>query len=132
VGEGENAGEYASIGCLAFTENWSAGQTNKDNVVKPADAFKGFKRRSRMIAGKQFLVPFEDETPLKAFAQWLAACVALAIMLFSGVWLWRRWVATWVKYLVVAGFLGWEVLCFIFVVGAVAYVVLDQYFGKRR
>ena len=106
--------------------------TDEDYVVRPADAFKGSKRKTVLIAGKEVTVPFQVENPLRAFVNWLAGCVALTIILLGGVWLWRHWVARWVKNLVMASFVGWEVLCFLFVGGAVAYEVLDHYFGKRK
>ena|SRR5713101_7127874 len=100
--------------------------------MRPADAFKGFKRRSYLIAGKQIIVPFKDERPVKAFTDWLVGCIAFTIIVFGGAWLWHHWVARWMKYLIMAGFLGWEVLCFVFVGGALAYTILDHYFGKQR
>jgi hypothetical protein len=100
--------------------------------VRPADAFKGYKHKPYVIAGKTFLIPYKEESPIRNFMWWLAACAALAIMLYGGAWLWSHWIGMWAKYLVVVGFVGWEVVCFLFVGGAVVYTILDRFFGAKN
>jgi hypothetical protein len=117
---------------LGSNKRLVGGSTGEDGVMRPADAFKSFKLKSYLIAGKQIIVPFKEERPIRAFTNWLAGSIVFTIMLFGGAWLWRYWVARWMKHLIMAGFLGWEMLCFVFVGGALAYTILDHYFGKQR